>query len=59
MSGHRYEPETNNNDKSPFDGLFSRYTWMPPTLMMIKRILGIIIEFITVHAKPYTTKEKK
>ncbi|MHC4214103.1 MAG: hypothetical protein ACYSWP_12090 [Planctomycetota bacterium] len=49
--------EPYNAEKSPFDELFRRRPWLVPLLMMIRRQLGIVSEFIEVHAKPYTRKK--
>jgi hypothetical protein len=42
-----------NIEKSPFAGLFKKHPWLVPLFMMLRRITGILREFIDVHVKPF------
>lgn len=41
-------------EKSPFYQLFKDKPWLVPLLMMVRRQIGILNEFIEVNIKPFT-----
>jgi len=44
-------------EKSPYSKLFERYPWLAHFLVhVIKRILGVVIEWIDTYAKPELRK---
>lgn len=42
--------------QSPFYELFQRRPWLVPLLLMVRRQIGILNEFIEIHVKPFNKK---
>jgi hypothetical protein len=42
--------------RQPFEGLFKKHPWLIPILMMLRRMTGIIREFLDVYVAPFAKK---